>query len=149
MIHFQKHISLLFLLSLLSGCYTPPKQYNFSNRSTINNTYDKTWSKVIEYFASNNIPIKNVAKDSGIISAEKIQFPDSYADCGTGLGRIISKTGTFNVFVSQEEGIQKVMVNSDFNLSYQSEWDGSINQVKCNSTGKIEAEILSYINSGS
>lgn len=139
--------SLIGILAiLLSSCATPPKNYQYDNSVVIKDSYDNTWSKLVEHFASRNIQIKNVAKDSGIIAAEKSSFSSEYADCGnSSMIRPISNIAHFNVFVKNMGGSQTVSVNSNFVQNGISAWDSSLVQTQCNSTGKIEKEIINAI----
>lgn len=139
----------IILAALLTSCATPPKSYTYNKTVIYKKSYDEVWTKVIEYFANTNIPIKNVAKDSGIVTAEKMRYDISYADCGRSMNTIVNKTGVFNVFVKSIPSGTSVSINTDYSLIQQSSWDGSMMQISCNSTGKIEQEILNYINTGS
>lgn len=60
----------------LWGCATvPAKNYQFENsRAYSNKTYDQVWNGVIEFMTVNNIPIKTIEKDSGVIYSEIDNF---------------------------------------------------------------------------
>jgi hypothetical protein len=136
---------LILLGTLISSCATPAQQHHFVKTSQTSLNYEKTWERVIEFFANNNIPIKNVAKDSGIIVAETLSFTSDYADCGKpGIDQPVSDVGTFNVFVKQADKVS-LTVNAIFDENRISGWDGHHYKAKCFSTGKIEKEIIDYV----
>src|SRR5262245_13892166 len=46
--------------------------------------YDVTWAALIRALAYDNVPVRAVAKDSGVISSDDIVSPIGvYADCGS------------------------------------------------------------------
>src|SRR5262249_57352980 len=46
--------------------------------------YDVTWAALIRALAYDNVPVRTVAKDSGVISSDDIVSPIGvYADCGS------------------------------------------------------------------
>jgi len=47
-------------------------------------TYDVTWNALIRALAYDNVPLRAVARDSGVISSDDIVSPIGvYADCGS------------------------------------------------------------------
>ncbi|MBX3584748.1 MAG: hypothetical protein KF810_22970 [Rhizobiaceae bacterium] len=133
------------LLIALSGCGTPPKQYTFERTKTYSATKDEIWTRLISYFTSNNIQIKTIEKDSGVIYAERSMVDASIADCGQGgLAADVVRTGGLNVFVqSLEPNKTQVSVNSDYKITRV--FDGQPMVTACNSTGLIEGQILKHL----
>lgn len=130
--------------AVFSGCATMPATYSVDNSRTYEREFDPLWEGIVQFFASRNIPIKNIAKDSGVIYAEAMTFSDELADCGTpGLMAIESRTATFNVFVNRAEGRPRVSVNTQFQEVRR--FDTSVTTVTCNSRGVIEKAILDSI----
>src|SRR5690606_16368783 len=114
------HATTIFVaLFALGGCGTnPPKPHQFeSTRTYTNVSFDQGWENVVGYFANNSIPIKNIAKDSGVIYAEATAFPSAMADCGEdweeGDWSVLPKAGKFNVFFRRGDPLT-VTVNADF-----------------------------------
>ena len=125
-----------------AGCTTLPATYSVDNsRNYEGQTYDQVWEKLVGFFASRNIPIKNIAKDSGVIYAESTSFDDQLADCGTG-GLMVpfARRASFNVFVTRSAPAPKVSVNTEFQEMRR--FDASTTTVNCNSKGVIEQAVL-------
>ncbi len=58
----------------------PPPPY----RSEIEAHYDRTWAALIRALARENLPLRAVARDSGVISSDDTITPIGlWADCGT------------------------------------------------------------------
>ncbi len=133
---------------LLAGCVTPPRQYQFDNSIEVKDSYDNTWTRVVEIFARNNIQIKNIAKDSGLISAETSKFGTDVADCGElPLFNIIKRYGNVNVFIkTNKNNTQLITVNTDFRITAISTTGGNIIDRACNSTGNLERAIFTKVN---
>ncbi|CAM9359199.1 unnamed protein product [Ectocarpus sp. 12 AP-2014] len=72
---------------LLAGCagpsYQPPSSQEKNFTQSYNADFDKVWEATVDWFAINNIPIKNIEKDSGIIGSD-YSLGSSYTqvDCG-------------------------------------------------------------------
>lgn len=128
---------------LIAGCATPAQYYQFDNSIEVKDSYDNTWSRIVEFFARNQIQIKNIAKDSGIISAEKASFDQNVADCGSNVFlKPIRRYGLVNVFVKSKNNIQIVTINTEFRLNALSTLDNRVVERSCNSTGNLERAIL-------
>ncbi|MDJ1632246.1 hypothetical protein [Rhizobium rhizogenes] len=130
-------------LAALSSCATPPKATVFKNSETFSVTKDQAWEKLLAFFTSNNVQIKTIEKDSGVIYAERSGVDATYADCGQGgLAVDVSRSGTLNVFVREvSAGKTQVTVNTDFKIMRQ--FDGQPIIGECKSTGSLERGILS------
>ena len=139
--------SLVFVIAVLAltSCASMPASYAFNNSRTYDQSYDAVWEKIVGFFASRNIPIKNIAKDSGVIYAESSSFDDTFADCGKGGLMIpIARRASFNVFVTRSGDEPKVSVNTQFQETRQ--FDTTVTTVTCNSKGVIERAVLDAIN---
>lgn len=71
----------------ISGCagpsIQPPNAYDVDHTESYAKEFDEVWEKTVDWFAVNNIPIKNIEKDSGIIGSEYSLGSDySQVDCG-------------------------------------------------------------------
>lgn len=129
----------------LSSCATVPSTYSVDNSRTYNQEYDQVWEKLVQFFASRNIPIKNIAKDSGVIYAESTTFNDDLADCGTGgLWAPFGRRASVNVFVTRSTEQPRVSVNTEFQEMRR--FDASTTTVTCNSKGVIERAVLDALN---
>lgn len=160
----KRYLFILFALLLsatMFSCisYRPPKQYQFDKSRIINKTYEDTWTRVISWMAANNIPIRLIDKNSGIIeSKDKIDmsFLLNCMDCGTA-GITENQTnysGNFNIQVIKKSDNQtevyfnaffravlERVVSSDPNsppLTY-------FNPILCASTGVLERQFFEFI----
>ncbi len=130
----------------LGSCATPPKQSSFSNKQTFSLTKDQAWEKIIDYFTSNNIQIKTIEKDSGVIYAERSLSEKSMSNCGEDpLSVELSRPATLNVFVRSFASGTEVTVNAEFKVvrTFNNQtWTNA-----CYSTGVLERDILTKIGS--
>ena len=132
----------------LSACATAPEVYDFDNSKTVSTSYDQTWEKVITYFSSNNIPIKTLEKDSGLVVAEIARLDgrsiSRYADCQASmLDMIEGGKADYNVFVRRAADGTTVTVNTDFSATRRGVGTATSSFSDCNSKGVFEQEFLS------
>lgn len=141
-------------LALLSACatYTPPAEKDIITSKIIDVSYDIAWEKATEWFANSNVPIKNIAKDSGLIATEyRLRANSDQIDCGeaTGMVVITNKTANMNIFI-KEKTPQTVFVSINvFGNAEAITMQGSAyetrKRIDCISSGVLEREILSAI----
>ena len=55
----------------ISSKYIAPQEKEITKNKSFEVSYDEVWEAIMAYFAFNNIPIKTVEKESGIIVAER------------------------------------------------------------------------------
>jgi hypothetical protein len=129
----------------LVACATAPKPYTFSNSKSYARSYDQLWEDLVGFFAKNNIQIKNIAKDSGVIYAESATFSDNSADCGDpGFWRPVSRLFNLNAFVTRSTAEPTVHINTKFFETRR--FETSFRTFECNSKGVVERAILESIN---
>src|ERR1700682_6417501 len=78
-------------------------------------TYDVTWNALIRALAYDNVPLRAVARDSGVISSDDIVSPIGvYADCGSMGDKPLEGEAlvTFRVFVRPNGGTTDLQINS-------------------------------------
>lgn len=139
-------ISGVLVCGLLAGCATPPKHYSVETSRTYNASYEHVWSRLIVFLAQRNIPLKAIAKDSGVIYAESLRFDEGQADCGgAGMLKPIARLALLNVLVQPANGQQLVSVNINFTETRYNSFDYSSHPVECRSKGVVEKEILNAI----
>lgn len=134
----------------LASCATPAAYVPIENTATIALSQDVVWSNLVEYFAENNISIKTIERDSGIIYAERsISGPGelaSLASCGSAFGSApIATTLDMNVFVrpTTDGTASRVTVNTRFHQVQANGFtNGATSTVACNSLGQIERRVL-------
>ncbi len=135
---------------LMVGCaaYTPPQKHDFDKTKSFNKDYDAVWNKIIGFFASKNIPIKTVDKNSGFITTEYdlLTNPFWYMDCGEG-GSKTQARATINLTATKEGDKTTVTVNTFFSchLKYMGATTGADNRIDCVSNGRFEKELFDFI----
>lgn len=160
-----KNIAVICLVLLVSACYTKPERYEFEKEREYELSFDKAWERVVEYFAKHSIGIKTIEKDSGIIYAETEFYSTNnkhhkkyfrYIDCGVmGRQNIEDAIGiiSYNVFVKKlNESKTKPRIHATVNVKpidviveNPIAWEYEYERLRCNSTGRLEDDILDYI----
>lgn len=146
---------------LLAGCAAPsinaPSANNTDYTSAYSHSFDDVWEQTVDWFAINNIPIKNIEKDSGIIGSEySLGSNYSQVDCGTldpgGMHILLDETVTanINVLVRPFAGGASVKPNVFGNASFllRDAWDGmprTMRADRCVSTGELEKDLQNYL----
>lgn len=144
MIRLNKIIAGVFVIGLV-GCATAPVPTDFDNNRVFSKSKDEVWTKLVAFFATNNIQIKTIEKDSGVIYAERSAFDEAIADCGSaGLMQYVSSVAAFNVLVIPQGGLTSVTVTSDYKVSRVGAYN-TMTVTECLSTGVLERRILDAI----
>ena len=134
--------SLLFLV--LAACATQPTRHSDDMSVTLDQAYDEVWERLVAHLSGTDFRVKSIAKDSGVIFAERASFEDGLADCGSrGMASSSGRNVAFNVFVTESGGATRVQVNADFTEARyleQSRWT-----TECRSTGELERSIIQAI----
>jgi hypothetical protein len=148
-------ISAALSLVALAGCSRPvvspivPPPY----RDEAAAGYDTTWRALVRALAGENVPLRVVAKDSGVISTDDFISPIGvYADCGRiGEVQLEGETmGSFTLFVQPgRDGATVIQVNSKLNThAYRRGGSGKLKTdrvFQCVSTGRWEANLLDSV----
>lgn len=138
----NRHAILLAAFATAS-CASPPKQTQFRNSQTYAMTKDEVWSRLLQFFTSNNIQIKTIEKDSGVIYAERAHADASMADCGQDLAAELGRPANLNVFVKPLSSGTEVTVNASFEVVRT--FDRTTWTAQCYSTGVLENLILNSV----
>lgn len=111
--------------------------------------YDITWKALIRALAMENVPLRTVAKDSGVIASDDFVSPIGvYADCGR-LGDAVLEGEAlvaFTVFAqANRSGGTEIQINAKMRTqTYRKGLTGSLNSepvYPCASTGRWEANL--------
>jgi hypothetical protein len=115
--------------------------------------YDETWKALIRALAMDNVPLRTVAKDSGVIASEDFVSPIGvYADCGRAGDVVLEGEAlvAFTVFTQPgRSGGTEFQVNSK--MRTQAYRRGSSGRLKsepvypCVSTGRWEANLADTV----
>ena len=145
-------VATLFLL----GCaVAPPKEFQVNPVVTIPGDFDAVWPAVVEYFATTNLPIKTIEKDSGLIVTEWFDASEkpgwgkedkTLCDCGLA-PKIVAlqwNRGKFSVFVKQTSAGEIAL---RVTCAYQQlrTFLDEYRVVNCNSTGYVESQLHQYV----
>ena len=157
----MKKLVILILILSATGCasikVTPPVEANLERSRTYKLSFEKIWTKAVDWYADHNVIIDKIEKPSGLLTAKYlIRLDDKSLNCGDievsgilGEPRI-EKFGTINVTVrTVSDNETKVNVNffGEYKLQANDAWDRRLVTAsgRCLSTGNIENSILSYI----
>ena len=136
---------------LLSSCAVIPETHQFDSQRTYSQSKDAIWSALMNFFTENNVQIKTIEKDSGILYAEQeylgrghTETAEAIADCGK---RPMSTQGpvslSLNVFVREQKEGTAVTINTS--ISKRWSFGNVISTAPCNSKGMIEGMLFDYI----
>lgn len=160
----KKLLTAAALSVLVAGCaapsVTPPSASSGDHVDTYRADFLEVWEHAVDWFAINNIPIKNIERDSGIISSDYSLGSDfSQVDCGTvdpgGMHILIdqSVTANINVLVRERSGEVSVQPNvfGQGVFTFRNSWDNRLTETlrvdRCVSTGELERSLHSHIQS--
>ena len=111
--------------------------------------YDATWRALVRAFQAENVPLRTVAKDSGVIASDDFVSPIGvYADCGR-LGDVAIEGEAlvaFTVFVQPaSDGTTEIQINAKTRTQgYRRGSSGKLKSdqiYQCVSTGRFEANL--------
>lgn len=139
----MRHLIAICVIAALCSCATPPETHLFEKTETYTKPKDAVWTNLVDFFSRNNISIKTIEKDSGIIYAETTSFDPTFADCGSApLYHPVRNVAEFNVFVRQiNQQRTQVTVNTTYREMRQFGGYPPV-VVDCSSTGVLERMIL-------
>jgi hypothetical protein len=122
-------------------------------REQVEAPYDATWRALIRALAADNVPLRTVARDSGVISSDDIVSPIGvFADCGR-LGAVALEGEalvTFTVFV-QSSGGKTTELQVNAKMRTQAHRRGESGRLRsdpvyqCASTGRWEANLVDVV----
>jgi hypothetical protein len=121
-------------------------------RTEIPASYAATWTAVVHALAQQNVPLRAIARDSGVIASDDIVGPIGlYADCGTiGDDRVEGEAlASFTLFAEANGATTRVQVNSK--MRTQAHRRGPSGKLRatpvyqCASTGRFEANLLDAV----
>lgn len=115
--------------------------------------YEVTWRALVRVLAGENVPLRVVAKDSGVISTDDFISPIGvYTDCGR-IGEALLEGEAlvaFTLFVQPgRDGVTLIQVNSKMDThGYRRGGSGKLKNdrvLPCVSTGRWEANLLDAV----
>jgi hypothetical protein len=67
----------LIVAAAIAACASAPLQMRQTTETPVHASYDRTWSALIDYVTSQNIPIKTTDKASGLLQTSMGRLPRS------------------------------------------------------------------------
>jgi len=121
-------------------------------RAEIGAGYDATWTALVRALAKQNLPLRAIARDSGVIATDDVVTPIGvYSDCGRNGDDQLEGEAlvTFTVFAEPTGDSTRLQINSS--MRTQGHRTGSSGKLKtnpvypCASTGRFEANLVDAI----
>src|SRR3989442_13105259 len=138
----------------VAGCsplHIPPLQPP-PYRAEIPAAYDSTWGALVRALAHQNVPLRAIARDSGVIASDEFVSPiNLYADCGQLGGDQLEGEAvvSFTVFAESNGRATRIQVNSKMRTqAHRRGNSGKLPPVpvfQCASTGRFEANLLDAV----
>lgn len=122
------------------------------HRAEIEADYERTWTALVRALAQQNVPIRAIARDSGVIASDEFATPiNTYADCGTLGGDQLEGEAlvSFTIFTERDGSRTKVQLNAKMRTqAYRRGTSGKLRPTpvySCASTGRFEANLLDAV----
>ena len=121
-------------------------------RAAVVARYDATWTALVRAFAQQNLPLRAIARDSGVIASDDVITPIGlWADCGRiGDDRLEGEAlVSFTVFAEADGATTQLQINAK--MRTQAHRRGSSGKLRpqpvypCASTGRFEANLLDAV----
>jgi hypothetical protein len=139
----------------LTGCARPhisplaPPPY----RAEIPAAYARTWAALVKAVARENLPLRAIARDSGVIASDDFVTPIGlWADCGTvGDDRLEGEALVSFTLFTEANGVGSTLVQVNAKMRTQAHRRGSSGKLKpipvypCASTGRFEANLVDTV----
>jgi hypothetical protein len=139
----------------LSACARPhvsplaPPPY----RAEIPAGYERTWAAIVRALARENLPLRAIARDSGVIASDDLVTPIGlWADCGTiGEDRLEGEAVVSFTLFAEANGVDSTRVQLNSKMRTQAFRKGTSGKLKpmpvypCASTGRFEANLVETV----
>lgn len=121
-------------------------------RAVVDAGYEATWTALVRALARENIPLRAIARDSGVIASDDFIAPIGvYADCGRlGEDRLEGEAlVSFTLFVEPDGQRTRLQMNAKMRTHAHRRGDsGKLKPLpvyQCASTGRFEANLLDAV----
>jgi hypothetical protein len=139
----------------LAGCAGPhvsplaPPPY----RAEIPAAYARTWTALVRALARENLPLRAIARDSGVIASDDFVTPiGHWADCGmVGDDRLEGQALVSFTLFTEANGPGSTLVQVNSKMRTQAHRRGSSGKLRpipvypCASTGRFEANLVDAV----
>jgi hypothetical protein len=121
-------------------------------RTEVAATYDETWTALVRALAQPSVPLRAIARDSGVVASDEFVSPiNLYADCGQSGGDQLEGEAivSFTIFAERNGGSTRLHVNSKMRtLAHRRGKGGALKPVPgyaSASTGRFEANLIDAV----
>jgi hypothetical protein len=121
-------------------------------RTEVPASYDETWTALVRALAQQNVPLRAIARDSGVVASDEFVSPiNLYADCGQlGGGQLEGAAAvSFTIFAEANGASTRLQVNSKMRtVAHRRGKSGKLKPVpvyQCASTGRFEANLIDAV----
>lgn len=122
-------------------------------RAEVRAGYDATWSAIVRALGNQNVPLRAIARDSGVIASDEFVSPiNLYADCGQVSGDQLEGEAivSFTLF-AEPDGNSATRIQVNTKMRTQAHRRGTSGKLRpfpvyqCASTGRFEANLLDAV----
>lgn len=124
-------------------------------RSEVAASYDQTWAALVRALAQQNVPLRAIARDSGVVASDEFVSPiNLYADCGQVGGDQLEGEAVVSFTIFAEPNGASTLVQINANMRTQAHRRGTSGKLKpvpvyqCASTGRFEANLIDTVLEG-
>ncbi|HET9490118.1 MAG TPA: hypothetical protein VFR64_10250 [Methylomirabilota bacterium] len=121
-------------------------------RAEVPATYEETWSALVRALAQQNVPLRAIARDSGVVASDEFVSPiNLYADCGQLGGDQLEGEAlvSFTIFAEPNGATTLIQVNSKMRTqAHRRGHSGKLRPTpvyQCASTGRFEANLVDTV----
>ena len=148
----NKLVCLITVGFLVSCASTPVVIAPFDKSLTVEKSFDEVWSTLVRFMSTNDVGIKTIEKESGLIQLEgenlSTQLIQNYCVTNSGMFTSVSSgrvDGSITVF--DEDGFVTVNVNArhSFTLMNPLTNPPTYQTLSCEATGAFETAVLNSV----
>ncbi len=121
-------------------------------RTEVPTNYEQTWSALVRALAQQNVPLRAIARDSGVVASDEFVSPiNLYADCGQVGGDQLEGEAIVSFTIFAEPNGSSTLVQINANMRTQAHRRGTSGKLKpvpvyqCASTGRFEANLIDAV----
>ena len=121
-------------------------------RTEIGAPYERTWTALVRALAHENLPLRAIARDSGVIASDDVLTPIGvWADCGRAGETQLEGEAlvAFTLFLESNGTTTRLQVNAKMRTqAHRKGSSGSLKQTPvypCASTGRFEANLVDAV----
>ena len=122
-------------------------------RAEIPAPYARTWSAIVKALARENLPLRAIARDSGVIASDDFVTPIGlWADCGrVGDDRLEGEALVSFTLFTEANGASSTLLQVNSKMRTQGHRKGDSGKLKaspvypCASTGRFEANLVDAV----